>query len=241
MASPENLTADLSRINDFFVIARNTAFTFKGKALDVKQVGRELNVRYVLEGSVQRANKLLRVSVQLIDAQTGSHLWADRFDKPVADLFEMQHEIVSRLANTLNVQLVAVEARRAERMQHPDTIDLNFLGRACLNKGTTRENLDRARGFFQRVLELHPYDVGALVGMATVDASLAASFMTDDGAARLAAAEAASIKAVSLMPSHAVAHICLGFVQMITDRRTKLLANTSRHWRSIGTWPTLTL
>ena len=97
----ESLTTDLSRISGSFVIARNTAFTFKGKAVDVKQVGRELNVRYVLEGSVQRSGNRLRVNVQLIDAETGNHLWAERFDKPVADLFDMQDEIVSRLANTL--------------------------------------------------------------------------------------------------------------------------------------------
>ena len=91
----ESLTTDLSRISGAFVIARNTAFTFKGKAIDVKQIGRELNVRYVLEGSVQRGGNRLRVNVQLIDAETGNHLWAERFDKPVADLFDMQDEIVS--------------------------------------------------------------------------------------------------------------------------------------------------
>ena len=224
----ESLTSDLSRINDSFVIARNTAFTFKGKAVDVKQVGRELNVRYVLEGSVQRSNERLRVSVQLIEAETGSHLWADRFDKPVADLFDMQDEIVSRLANTLNAQLVAAEARHAERSQHPDAMDLNFQGRACLNAGTTREHLDRARGFFQRALALHPCSVGALLGMSTVDAAVAASSMTDDGTARLAAAEAASIKALSLMPNHAVAHTCLGFVQMITDRADQAIGECER-------------
>src|SRR6202043_3525152 len=101
----------------------NTAFTFKGKAIDVKQIGRELNVRYVLEGSVQRGGNRLRVNVQLIDAETGNHLWAERFDKPVADLFDMQDEIVSRLANTLNAQLIAVEARRAEKAPNPDSMD----------------------------------------------------------------------------------------------------------------------
>ena len=131
----ESLTTDLSRISGSFVIAHNTAFTFKGKAVDVKQVGRELNVRYVLEGSVQRARNRLRVNVQLIDAETGSHLWAERFDKPVADLFDMQDEIVSRLANTLSAQLIAAEARRAERTLHPDAMDLNFRGRACLIRG----------------------------------------------------------------------------------------------------------
>jgi TolB-like protein len=86
----ESLTTDLSRISGSFVIGRNTAFTYKGKHVDLKQIGRELNVRYVLEGSVQRSSNRLRVNVQLIDAETGAHLWAERFDKPVADLFDTQ-------------------------------------------------------------------------------------------------------------------------------------------------------
>jgi TolB-like protein len=90
----ESLTTDLSRIGGSFVIARNTAFSYKGKAIDVKHIGRELNVRYVLEGSVQRASNRLRVNVQLIDAESGNHLWAERFDKPVADLFDMQDDRV---------------------------------------------------------------------------------------------------------------------------------------------------
>jgi TolB-like protein/class 3 adenylate cyclase len=122
----ESLTTDLSRISGAFVIARNTAFTFKGKAVDVKKLGRELSVRYVLEGSVQRGGNRLRVNVQLIDAETGNHLWAERFDKPIADLFDMQDEIVSRLANALGAELIAAEARRAERSPKPDVMDLVF-------------------------------------------------------------------------------------------------------------------
>ena len=109
----ESLTTDLSRISGGFVIGRSTAFTYKGKAADVKQIGRDLNVRYVLEGSVQRGGNRMRVNVQLVDAETGSHLWGERFDKPVADLFDMQDEIVSRLANRLRAELCGVEARRA--------------------------------------------------------------------------------------------------------------------------------
>src|SRR5271157_1203741 len=103
----ESLTTDLSRMSGMVVIGRNTAFTYKGKAVDLKQIGRDLNVRYVLEGSIQRGGGRMRVSVQLIDAETGSHLWAERFDKPVADLFDMQDEIIARLANQLNAQLAA--------------------------------------------------------------------------------------------------------------------------------------
>jgi adenylate cyclase len=133
----ESLTTDLSRIRGSFVIGRNTAFTYKGKAVDLKQIGRELNVRYVLEGSVQRGGGRMRVNVQLIDAETGSHLWAERFDKPLADLFDMQDEIVARLAGALNAQLIAAEARRAEQAPNPDSMDFYFQGLAWFYKGLT--------------------------------------------------------------------------------------------------------
>ena len=133
----DSLTTDLSRISGLFVISRNSAFSYKGKSTDVRQVGRDLNVRYALEGSVQRGSNRLRVNVQLIDAETSNHLWAERFDKPVADLLDMQDEIVSRLANTLSSQLIEIEARRAERTPHPDAIDLYFQGKAWANKGPT--------------------------------------------------------------------------------------------------------
>ncbi len=122
----ESLTTDLSRMRGMLVIGRNTAFTFRGKAVDLKQIGRELNVRYVLEGSVQRSRNRMRVNVQLVDAETGNHLWADRFDKPVAEHFDMQDEIVCRLANQLGAELLAAEARRAERTPDPDSMDLYF-------------------------------------------------------------------------------------------------------------------
>jgi TolB-like protein/DNA-binding winged helix-turn-helix (wHTH) protein len=168
----ESLTTDLSRISGSFVIGRHTAFTYKSKALDLKRIGRDLNVRYVLEGSVQRSGNRLRVNVQLVDAETANHLWAERFDKPVADLFDMQDEIVSRLAHTISSQLVVAEARRAERSLHPDATDLIFQGRACWYKRTTPEHMTQARGFFERALAINHRSVGALVGMASVDIAL---------------------------------------------------------------------
>ena len=220
----ESLTTDLSRISGAFVIARNTAFTFKGKAVDVNKLGRELNVRYVLEGSVQRASNRLRVNVQLIDAATGNHLWAERFDKPVADLFEMQDEIVSRLANALDAELVAAEARRAERSMHPDAMDLVFQGRAWWNKGLTPECLIKARGFYEQAIALDPGNTEAMLGLALVDVNAGAALMTDDWAARFAAAEATSNKVLSLAPNHAVAHLVLGLTQMYTKRVTQGIA-----------------
>jgi TolB-like protein/class 3 adenylate cyclase len=220
----ESLTTDLSRIRGSFVIGRHTAFTYKNRAVDLKQIGRELNVRYVLEGSVQRSDNRLRVNVQLIDAESGNHLWAERFDKPIADLFDMQDEIVSRLANTLNAQLVEAEAQRAEHSPHPDAMDLYFLGRASLNKGQTLENLTQAHGFFERALALDPGNVEALVATALVDCSIGGSFLTDDRTARFAAAEAASIKALSVAPEFAVAHLALGIVHILTNHAAEGIA-----------------
>jgi TolB-like protein len=148
----ESLTTDLSRIRGSFVIGRNTAFTYKGKAVDLKQIGRELNVSYVLEGSVQRGGNRMRVNVQLIDAETGNHLWAERFDKPLADLFDMQDEIVARLASTLNAQLVTAEARRAEKAPNPDSTDLYFQGMAWFYKGLTPRYMAQSRSYFDRAL-----------------------------------------------------------------------------------------
>jgi TolB-like protein/class 3 adenylate cyclase/Tfp pilus assembly protein PilF len=220
----ESLTTDLSRINGAFVIARNTAFTFKGKAVDVKKLGRELNVRYVLEGSMQRGGNRLRVNVQLVDAETGNHLWAERFDKAVADLFDMQDEIVSRLANTLNAELIAAEARRAERSLHPDAMDLVFQGRSWLNKGLTPDHMAQARSFFEKAIALDPENVEAMVGLARVDSTTGAAVMTDDWSARFAAAERTITKALSLAPNHARAHLVLGTVQIFTKRMAQGIA-----------------
>jgi TolB-like protein len=224
----ESLTTDLSRINGAFVIAHNTAFTFKGKPVDVKKLGRELNVRYVLEGSVQRSGNRLRVNVQLIDAETGNHLWAERFDKPVADLFDMQDEIVSRLANTVKSQLIAVEARRAERSPHPDATDLCFQGAALVNRGRTPEYMAHARSFFERALALEPGNVEALVGTALANLAIGSNFFTDDRVEHLTAAETAVTKALSLAPNHPVAHNVLGMVQTYTNRAAQGIAKCAR-------------
>ena len=227
----ESLTTDLSRIAGSFVIARNSAFSYKGKSPDVRQVGRDLNVRYVLEGSVQRSGKRLRVNVQLIDAETNNHIWAERFDKPVVDLFDMQDEIVARLANTLGAQLMEAEAQRAQRSQSPDAMDLYFQGRACMNRGISPEHTAHARGFYERALALDPENVEALVGVGIVDVTFGPGFLADDRAARLASAEAAANKALSLAPNHAMAHLLLGVVKIFTHRAPQGIAECERATR----------
>jgi TolB-like protein len=221
----ESLTTDLSRVSGAFVIARNTAFTFKGKAIDVKRLGRELNVRYVLEGSVQRGGNRLRVNVQLVDAETGNHLWAERFDKPVADLFDMQDEIVSRLANAIGAELIAAEARRAERSLHPDAMDLVFQGGSWFNKGLTPDYLAQARSFFEKAIALDPGNIEAMVGLARVDVAVGGFLIADDWSARFVAAEATLTRVLSLAPNHALAHMFLGLVRMFTKRAAQGIAD----------------
>jgi TolB-like protein len=227
----ESLTTDLSRIAGSFVIGRNTAFTFKGKAVDARQIGRDLNVRYVLEGSVQRGGNRFRLNAQLIDTETGSHVWADRFDKPAAELLDMQDEIVSRLANTLNAELIAAEARRAERSPRPDAIDLYFQGRALQNRGVTRTLLVQAKDFFARSLALDPGNIEAAVAAAQVDVSVGSAFMADDVNVHFDAAEMALNSALLHAPNHPRAHMLLGAVQIQTGRIPNGIAQC---WRSLA-------
>jgi TolB-like protein len=222
----ESLTTDVSRIRKAHVVARNTAFDYKGKARDVKTIGRELNVRYVVEGSVQRGGNRMRGNVQLIDAETGSHLWAERFDKPLADLFDMQDEIVARLANTLDAQLSSAEARRAEQAPRPDSMDLHFRGLACINKGRTPDNVAQARDFFDRALAADPDNVDALIGSAVADLLAGFYIFVANSMTAFAAAEAKLTKALSAVPDHAGGHRWLGFVNLWTKRAAEGIAES---------------
>ncbi len=168
----ENLTTELSRIRDSFVIARNTAFTYKGKSVDAKQIGKELGVRYVLEGSVQRDQNGVRVNAQLIDSESGAHLWADRFEDDVADLFKLQDQVVARLANALGYELVVAEAKMGSRSPIPDAVDLGMRGWALIWRNIQqppkerRESVNDARASFDRALQIDPNDADALAGSA---------------------------------------------------------------------------
>ena len=164
----ENLTTDLSRIHNSFVIARNTAFSFKGKSIDARDIGRELGVRYVLEGSVQRDQNRVRVNAQLIDAETGAHLWADRFEEGVADLFKLQDQVVARLTSSLGYELVRTEAEKGTRSKSPDAVDLTMRGWALVwqeqQQERTRENNNAAQALFEQALKIDPNEADALAG-----------------------------------------------------------------------------
>jgi tetratricopeptide (TPR) repeat protein len=205
----------------------------------VKQIGRDLNVRYALEGSVQRGSNRMRVNVQLIGAETGSHLWGERFDKPVADLFDMQDEIVAHLANRLGQELARAEARRAERSANPDSMDHYFLGIALRNKGVTAEFLDKARSHFDRALDLDPANVDALVERAWIDVIFAANYLSNDRAERHRTAESDLGKALRLRPDNASAHCALGVLRMYSNRAAQGIG-ASAPWQSTEIWPSPT-
>ena len=166
----DNLTTEISRIRDSFVIARNTAFTFKGKSIDAKEIGKQLGVRYVLEGSVQRDRNRVRANAQLIDAETGAHIWADRFEEDVADLFKLQDQVVARLANALNYELVRADAEASAHSKNPDVIDLDMRGTEALwrsQQQPTKEGNVATRALFEQALKIDPDDATALAGSAS--------------------------------------------------------------------------
>ena len=193
----------------------------------MKQIGRDLNVRYVLEGSVQRGGNRMRVNVQLIDAEIGNHVWGERFDKPITDLFDMQDEIVSRLANRLGQELAGAEAKRAERELNPNSMDCYFLGLGLYNRGGA-EFLVKARSHFNRALEVDPDNVDALVRRAWVDHTLAGAWLSEDRFERLRSAETDASKALKMRPDHAGAHCALGAAQILTQRADQGIAECAR-------------
>ena len=163
----ENLTTELSRIRDSFVIARNTAFTFKNKSIDTKEISKQLGVRYILEGSVQRDQNRVRVNAQLIDGETAAHLWAERFEENVADVFKLQDHVVARLANTLGYELVKAEANRSSRSGNPDSIDLAMRGWSLLYRNLqqpTKEKNEAARSLFEQALTIDSNNSDAVAG-----------------------------------------------------------------------------
>jgi adenylate cyclase len=227
----EDLTTDLSRIADMLVISRSTAFTYRNKPVDTKQIGRELNVRYVLEGSVRRSGDQVRVNVQLIDAERDAHLWADRFDGETGDLFALQDEITSRIAVALNLELVDAEAARPT--EHPEALDYILRGRAVRAKPSSRENHQEAISLFERALAVDPRSVEAQSRLAHVLADRALDQMADSAAADIARAEALVGQALIAAPRSPVAHAAKGAVlraqgrpeEAITEYTTVLALN----------------
>ena len=213
----EDLTTDLSRIPLSFVISRNTAFTYRNKTVDTKQIGRELGVRYVVEGSVRRSGNQVRVSAQLIDAATDAHLWAARVDGYTGDLFALQNEITSRIANALGVELIAAEAARPT--EHPDALDYILRGRAVLLKPRTPETHREAINLYEHALALDPQSVEAQSQLAGVLVDSVTTGMTVASAPRdIARAEELVDRALAASPRYTHPHIVKGHLLRTRNR-----------------------
>jgi adenylate cyclase len=204
----EDLTTDLSRIAHMFVISRNTAFTYRDKPIDTKQIGRDLGVRYVLEGSVRRSDKQVRVNTQLIDAETDAHLWAERFDRDMGDLFALQSDITRRIAIALSSELVIAETARP--IEHPDALDYILRGRAASNKGVTPDNLTEAVDLFEHALALDPGSGEAQGLLASTLTGRVLAGMTNSHAADIGRAEALVDQALAASPRNTIAHYAKG-------------------------------
>jgi TolB-like protein/class 3 adenylate cyclase len=224
----EALTTDLSRIPESFVIARNTAFTYRGRAVNAKQIGQELGVRYLIQGSIQFAGARLRVTVQLIHAATESHLWAERFDHDRGDMFEIQDEIVTHLARMLDVELVSAESKRASLSRDLHSLDLTFQGWAAMYRGLNPDSLREARRSFEQALTLDQSNVMALEGLADANSSMIMAYMTDDRDDYLVATESMAMKALALAPHAAKAHASLALVYMWTNRVSQAISEYER-------------
>jgi len=200
----DSLITDLSRaLPGSFVISRSTAFTYKGRQVTIRQVGRELGVRYVLEGSVLAEPRRVRVNVQLIDALSDEHLWAERFDKERKDILEVQDEIVARLSRSVGLEMVRSEAARGSPSSGGAAIDLVMRGRALANDIKRRENAARAVELFRQALEFDPDNVDALVGIAALSSYQVMNlYRLDEREALLDEAEVLLSRAAGLAPDH---------------------------------------
>jgi TolB-like protein/lipopolysaccharide biosynthesis regulator YciM len=230
----DDLTTDLSRIPDMFVISRNTAFTYRNKLIDTKQLGRELGVRYVLEGSVRRSGSQIRVNTQLIDAETDAHLWAERFDRDTGELFILQNEITSRIAVALDLELIGAEAARPT--ENPDALDFILRGRAATAKPRTPENWVEVVSLFERALALDLGSVEAQSWLAIALTVRVLGQMTDSAAADMARAEGLTGRALAASPRSLLAHYAKGQVlraqgrykEAISEYETVIALN--RNW-----------
>jgi adenylate cyclase len=219
----DDLTTDLSQIPDSLVIARNTAFTYKGRPTDAKQIGRDLGVRYVVEGSVRRTGDQVQVNVQLIDAESGAHLWAERFDTDRRELANAQDDITFRLVRTLNVKLVAAEVARSEQRKavDPDARDFVMRGRDWSSRPMSPTTMKEARQAFERALEIDPRSNDARIGLAlnlagTVSIAAAGSVSQD-----IARAEQLAAEAIARDPTSSTAHEAMGRVRLAQKNRLR--------------------
>ena len=234
-AITEDLTTDLSGIDGTFVISRNTAFTYQGRRIETRQIGRELGVRYVLEGSVRRSGDHIRINAQLIDAQIDAHWWTERFDGNIGDLLALQDEVTRRIAHGLSLELAAAEAARST--DSPDALDYIFRGRAAFLKTKSSENYEEQVSMYERALTLDPRSVEAQSRLAISLTARVLENMTRSPAADLARAEVLAEKALAASPRsawfahHAKAQVLRAqnrYAEAIPEYETSLALN--RNW-----------
>ena len=210
-AITDDLTTDLSQVADSFVIARNTASTYKGKSVDAKEIGRELGVRYVLEGSVRRVGETITVNAQLISTETGTHVWADRFEGERSKLGQLQVDIVARVANSLGVALVRAEALRAERERpnNPDAVDLTMRADSALLdfNATNKSAWNDAIAMLERALTIDPKYEPAMTGLANALQARVAGGWSSDPASDLERAQKTADAALAIRPRDEWAHM----------------------------------
>ena len=212
----EDVTTDLSRIVGMFVISRNTAFTYRNKPVDTKQIGRELGVRYVLDGSVQRSGNHVRVTAQLIDAESDAHLWAELFDREMGDLFALQDEITRRVAYTLGRELVGAEAARST--DNPDAMDFILRGHALMFNPPGRENFAKMISELEHAVALDPRSVVAQSYLTTALMGRVLNGMSDLAAADIERAEGLVSQALAVSPRNPLAHFAKGFLLRAQNR-----------------------
>jgi adenylate cyclase len=223
----EELTTSLSRISGSFVIARSTAFTYKGKPIDVKQVGRDLGVRYVLEGSEEPSGDRVRVNAQLIDAETGAHLWADRFDASRGDLLAMQDEIVQRLSGPLELRLVDVDAARVARTP-PGNRDAQDLALQCFADLFTSPSIfdehNPAFAFCERALQIDNHNAIALTFMSLKYLIQVLGIQSTDAKAAIRQADELVSRALAIDRNFSWAHFAKGYVLAAQKRFEEAIA-----------------
>lgn len=204
----DDLTTDLSRIADSFVISRTTAFTFRDKPISAKQIGEQLGVRYVLEGSVQPLGRQIRVNAQLIEAQTEAHVWSQRYDRNLADLSELQTEIINEIAGALTLVLVRAEASRTN--SNPDALDLILRARAVFQRPVTRDVYSDAISLFEQALALDPNSLEAQSALARTLSDRVLDQDTDTEDADLDRADQLVNRVIAASPDYELAHLAKG-------------------------------
>jgi len=224
-----DIITDLSKFRELFVIASNTVFTYKGKPVDIKEWGRELGVRYVLEGSVQKAAEKVRINAQLIDAGTGSHLWAERYDRDLKALFALQDEIVQRIVATLAVKIETVERARSMRKdtENLEAYDYVLRGEEYRRERTHASNI-KAAEMFTKAIELDPSYATAYVGLGLRHLNLVDYGWTEFPGQALQKAYDLAQKALSLDESHAGAHALLGNIYIYRGQHEHALRELRR-------------